>query len=62
MKKIFRKKSIKELNSELCLLLKEKFNLKMQCSAKKLQQTHLLKKSRKNIAIIKTLITEKTRI
>ncbi|PPI86496.1 50S ribosomal protein L29 [Candidatus Pantoea edessiphila] len=54
-----RKKNIKELNTELFSLLREEFNLRMQASSGQLQQTHLLKKVRRNIARVKTLMTEK---
>ncbi|NIG99338.1 MAG: 50S ribosomal protein L29 [Buchnera aphidicola (Periphyllus acericola)] len=54
-----RKKNCKFLEKELFSLFKEQFNLRMQFTSKKLIQTHLLKKNRKKIAIIKTLISEK---
>lgn len=59
--KIFdlRKKSISDLNIELYSLLREQFNLKMQVSSEKSPNPHLFKKVRKNIALVKTLITEK---
>jgi large subunit ribosomal protein L29 len=53
-----KKKNIKDLKIELMSLLREKFNLKIQLSAKKLQSTHLLKLNRKKIAIIKTILSE----
>ncbi|NIH41139.1 MAG: 50S ribosomal protein L29 [Buchnera aphidicola (Periphyllus aceris)] len=54
-----RKKNCKFLKTELFSLFKEQFNLRMQFTSKKLIQTHLLKKNRKKIAIIKTLLSEK---
>jgi large subunit ribosomal protein L29 len=54
-----REKSIEELNTELRNLLREKFNLRMQVSSGHLQQTHLLKQVRRNVARVKTLLTEK---
>ena len=57
-----RTKELSFLNTELLNLFKEQFNLKLQFSANKLQQTHLLKINRKNIAIIKTVISEKDRV
>ncbi|MCW5197488.1 50S ribosomal protein L29 [Buchnera aphidicola] len=57
-----RNKKLDFLNTELLNLLKEKFNLKLQFSSNKLKQTHLLKINRKNIAIIKTVISEKDRL
>jgi large subunit ribosomal protein L29 len=59
---ILRTKKLDFLHKELLNLLKEKFNLKLQLSANKLQQTHLLKINRKNIAIIKKVISEKDQI
>ncbi len=61
MKKIheLRNKSIKELNDQLTLLLREKFNLNLQLVNHKLNKTHLSKNIRRDIAIIKTLLTEK---
>ncbi|MXP51273.1 50S ribosomal protein L29 [Pantoea sp. SoEX] len=52
-------KNIEELNTELLSLLREEFNLRMQTASGQLQQTHMLKKVRRDIARIKTLITEK---
>lgn len=52
-------KSIEELNSELLHLLREQFNLRMQKAAGQMQKTHLLRKVRRNIARVKTLLTQK---
>lgn len=54
-----REKSTEELNTELLNLLREQFNLRMQAASGQLQQTHLLKQVRRNIALVKTLLTEK---
>lgn len=54
------KKSVEELNTELLNLLREQFNLRMQLANGQLQQTHLLKQVRRNVARVKTLLTEKT--
>ena len=54
-----REKSVEELNAELLNLLREQFNLRMQASSGQLQQTHLLKQVRRNVARVKTLLTEK---
>ncbi|QCI22342.1 50S ribosomal protein L29 [Buchnera aphidicola] len=54
-----RKKSTKDLNIELLQLFREQFNLRMQSVSGKLKQPHLLKKVRRNIAQVKTLLTEK---
>ncbi|UVK77297.1 MAG: 50S ribosomal subunit protein L29 [Sodalis sp. Fle] len=54
-----RKKNAEELNIELLNLLREQFNLRMHAASGQLQQTHLLKQVRLNIARVKTLLTEK---
>jgi len=52
-------KSVEELNAELLGLLREQFNLRMQASMGQLAQTHMLRKVRRNIARVKTVLTEK---
>ena len=52
-------KSIEELNTELLELLREQLNYRMQASTGHLAQTHLLRIVRRNIARVKTIITEK---
>ena len=54
-----REKSIEELNAELLELLREQFNYRMQASTGQLAQTHLQRIVRRNIARVKTIITEK---
>lgn len=54
-----REKSVEELNAELVNLLREQFSLRMQSSTGQLNQTHLLKQVRRNIARVKTILTEK---
>jgi len=54
-----RAKSVEELNAELLELLREQFNLRMQAATGQLQQTHTLKAVRRNIARVKTVLTEK---
>jgi large subunit ribosomal protein L29 len=54
-----RDKSVEELNTELTNLLREQFNLRMQASTGQLNQTHMLKQVRRNIARVKTILTEK---
>ena len=54
-----KEKSIEELNAELLELLREQFNYRMQASTGQLAQTHLLRTVRRNIARVKTIITEK---
>ena len=52
-------KSVEELNAELLELLREQFNLRMQASTGQLAQSHLLRKVRRNIARVKTVINQK---
>jgi len=54
-----REKSVDELNAELLNLLREQFNLRMQAATGQLQQTHTLKTVRRDIARVKTVLTEK---
>lgn len=57
--KELREKSVEELNTELLNLLREQFNLRMQAASSQLQQSHLLKQVRRDVARVKTLLTEK---
>lgn len=52
-------KSVEELNTELVEQLKSQFKLRMQLSTGQLEQTHLLKQTRRDIARIKTLLNQK---
>jgi large subunit ribosomal protein L29 len=52
-------KSVEELKAQLLELLREQFSLRMQASTGQLAQTHLLKQVRRNIARVKTVMTEK---
>jgi large subunit ribosomal protein L29 len=52
-------KSVEELNAELLELLREQFNLRMQASTGQLAQTHMLRKVRRDIARVKTVINQK---
>ncbi len=54
-----REKSAEELNSELLSLREEQFRLRMQVSTGQLGQTHLLKNTQRDVARIKTVLTEK---
>lgn len=54
-----REKSVEELNNELIEQLKEQFKLRMQASTGQLNQTHLLKQTRRDIARIKTVLSQK---
>ena len=54
-----RTKSVEELNDELVNLLGEQFKLLMQTATGQLQQTHQAKQVRRDIARVKTILTEK---
>lgn len=54
-----REKNVEELNEELTSLLREQFNLRMQHSTGQLAQTAQLKTVRRNIARVKTILTQK---
>lgn len=54
-----REKSVEELNAELLKQLEEQFKMRMQASTGQLTQTHLLKQTRRDIARIKTVLTQK---
>lgn len=54
-----REKSVEELNQELISQLEAQFKLRMQASTGQLNQTHLLKQTRRDIARIKTALSEK---
>ena len=54
-----RQKSVEELNQELLGLLREQFNMRMQASTGPLAQTPTLKQVRRDVARIKTVLTEK---
>ena len=55
-----RQKTSDELVEALNTELKEQFRLRMQKSSGEFNQTHLLKLSRRNVAKIKTVMTEKS--
>lgn len=52
-------KSTDELNNELLGLLKAQFGLRMQRAANQLEKNSELKKVRRNIARVKTVLKEK---
>jgi len=54
-----REKSVEELNAELTNLLREQFNLRMQNATGQLEKSDQLKKVRRNIARVKTILTQK---
>lgn len=54
-----RAKSVAEINNELLELLKAQFALRMQLATQQLGNTSQLKKVRRDIARVRTLLTEK---
>jgi large subunit ribosomal protein L29 len=54
-----RAKSSSELREELSGLLREQFNLRMQKGTGQLAHSHDLRRVRKDIARVKTILTEK---
>lgn len=56
-----RSKSVKELEDELVELRREQFNLRMQSATGQLAQNHEHRRVRKDIARVKTVMTELTR-
>ena len=57
-----RKKGKEELDTELAELLKEQFNLRMQQGSGQLARPHVMKQARRNIARVKTIMTERKRL
>ena len=55
-------KSAAELADELVAAKKELFNLRFQNATNQLDNTSRIKEVRKNIAIIRTVITQKTKV
>lgn len=54
-----REKSVEELNEELLKVREEQFRLRMQDATGQLGQTHLLKQAQRDVARIKTVLTQK---
>lgn len=54
-----RDKSVEDLNNQLIELLREQFNLSMQKGTGQLAKPHLISEVRRNIARVKTVLTEK---
>ncbi|MBQ13996.1 MAG: 50S ribosomal protein L29 [Gammaproteobacteria bacterium] len=54
-----REKSIEELQGQLQELYKDRFNFRMQSSTGQLAQVHLVNDVKRDIARVKTIITEK---
>lgn len=52
-------KTVEELNKELLDQRQAQFKLRMQASTGQLNQTHLLKQARRDIARIKTVLQQK---
>ena len=52
-------KSVEQLNADLVSLMKEQFGLRMQHATGQLGKTSGLKKVRRDIARVKTILTEK---
>ena len=57
-----REKTVEQLNEELISLLRDQFNFRMQKATGQLNQSHLLKQTRRDIARIKTVLNEKAGI
>ena len=55
-----RVKSAEDLGKELLTLREEQFKLRMQKVTGQLGQTHLLQRNQRDIARVKTALTEKT--
>lgn len=56
----FREKSVDELKEALASLKEEQFNLKVQKSMGQLQNLNRVKQVRRDIARVKTILTENT--
>ena len=54
-----RQMSIAELQKELNALLREQFNMRIQKGTGQLSHSHLVKKTKTDIARIKTIVIEK---
>ncbi len=54
-------KSVEELNSDLVLAKKELFNLRFQNATNQLDNTARINEVRRNIARIKTVMTQKSK-
>jgi len=54
-----KEKNVDELNEELLNLKREHFNLRMQKGSGQLAQTNRLKEVRRDVARVKTILTQK---
>ena len=52
-------KTVEQLQEELLGLRREQFNLRMQAATGQLNQTHMMKQVRRDIARVKTISNEK---
>jgi large subunit ribosomal protein L29 len=59
--KELRSKSLEDLNQELSALLKAQFGLRMQQATQQLANTSELRKTRRSIARVRTIIREKAK-
>ena len=57
--KDLQEKTVEELNAELLNQLQAQFKLRMQASTGQLNQTHLLRQTRRDIARLKTVVQQK---
>lgn len=54
-----REKTVEDLNQDLLKLLKEQFNLRLRKATGQMNQSHLLRQVRRDIARVKTVLTNK---
>jgi large subunit ribosomal protein L29 len=54
-----REKNVEELNEELLNLKREHFNMRMQKGSSQLEHSHRLKEVRRDVARVKTILTQK---
>ncbi|MCK7459282.1 MULTISPECIES: 50S ribosomal protein L29 [Idiomarina] len=54
-----KEKTVEQLQEELLGLRREQFNLRMQAATGQLNQTHMMKQVRRDIARVKTILNEK---
>lgn len=54
-----REKSVEDLDKDLLTLREEQFKLRMQKSTGQLSQSHLLQQNQRDIARVKTVMTQK---
>lgn len=57
----WRTRSIPELRQEIERLRKEQFTLRVQKASGQLGQSHLIRGARRDVARVKTMMTEKSR-